>query len=70
MLRIGDGSSDVCVSERADDVCAKRRLITHCRDAGIPHSAITTFHDATTLLPQLLDGTLLSPSLPHLLATA
>ena len=67
---IGDGTSDFCVSEHADHVFAKRRLITHCQNAGIPHSAITTFHDATTLLPQLLDGTLLSPSLPHLLATA
>ena len=70
VLMIGDGTSDFCISEHADYVFAKRRLITHCQNAGIPHSAITTFHDATTLLPQLLEGSLLSPSLPLLLATA
>ncbi|MNI58576.1 2-hydroxy-3-keto-5-methylthiopentenyl-1-phosphate phosphatase [compost metagenome] len=67
---IGDGASDFCVSEHADFVFAKRRLIAHCTDAGIPHAAIDTFHDATALLPRLLDGSLLQPSLPRLLATA
>lgn len=69
VLMIGDGASDFCVSEHADFVFAKRRLIAHCTDAGIPHAAIDTFHDATALLPRLLDGSLLQPSLPRLLAT-
>lgn len=77
---IGDGSSDFCVSEDADFVFAKRRLITHCTNAGIEHAAIDTFHDAVALLPRLLDGSLLQPrridarpqpaALPPLLATA
>ena len=58
---IGDGSSDFCVSEDADFVFAKRRLITHCTNAGIAHAAIDTFHDAIALLPRLLDGSLLQP---------
>jgi len=70
VLMIGDGASDFCVSEHADFVFAKRRLIAHCTDAGIPHAVIDTFHDATALLPRLLDGSLLQPSLPRLLATA
>jgi hypothetical protein len=43
VLMIGDGSSDFCVSEDADFVFAKRRLITHCTNAGIEHAAIDTF---------------------------
>lgn len=80
VLMIGDGSSDFCVSEDADFVFAKRRLITHCTHAGIEHAAIDTFHDAIALLPRLLDGSLLQPRridaspqpavLPLLLATA
>ncbi|KAG1461132.1 hypothetical protein G6F57_014203 [Rhizopus arrhizus] len=80
VLMIGDGSSDFCVSEDADFVFAKRRLITHCTHAGIEHAAIDTFHDAIALLPRLLDGSLLQPrridaspqptALPLLLATA
>src|ERR1700704_4854480 len=61
VLMIGDGSSDFCVSEDADFVFAKRRLITHCTKAGIEHAAIDTFHDAIALLPRLLDGSLLQP---------
>ncbi len=80
VLMIGDGSSDFCVSEDADFVFAKRRLIAHCTNAGIEHAAIDTFHDAVALLPRLLDGSLLQPrrldarpqptALPLLLATA
>lgn len=36
VLMIGDGASDFCVSEHADFVFAKRRLIAHCTNAGIP----------------------------------
>ena len=44
VLMIGDGSSDFCVSEDADFVFAKRRLITHCANAasGMPPSLPST----------------------------
>ncbi|WMJ68409.1 MtnX-like HAD-IB family phosphatase [Stenotrophomonas sp. 24(2023)] len=70
VLMIGDGASDFCVSERADYVFAKRRLIDHCNNAGIPHSPITTFAQATALLPRLLDGSLVPSALPRILAVA
>lgn len=70
VLMIGDGTSDFCVSEHADFVFAKRRLIAHCSDAGIPHAAIDSFHDATALLPDLLAGRLLRPPLLRTLASA
>ena len=70
VLMIGDGSSDFCVSTHADFVFAKRRLIAHCEDNGIPYAAIDGFHDAAALLPRLLDGSLLPAPRPPLLATA
>ncbi|KAF1055542.1 MAG: 2-hydroxy-3-keto-5-methylthiopentenyl-1-phosphate phosphatase [Stenotrophomonas maltophilia] len=70
VLMIGDGASDFCVSERADYVFAKRRLVTHCGNAGIPHSPITTFAQATALLPRLLDGSLVPSALPRIQAVA
>jgi 2-hydroxy-3-keto-5-methylthiopentenyl-1-phosphate phosphatase len=70
VLMIGDGTSDFCVSGRADFVFAKRRLITHCIEAGIPHAPIQSFHQASALLPRLLDGTLSPSALPRILASA
>lgn len=70
VLMIGDGASDFCVAGRADFVFAKHRLRTHCSDAGIAHAAIDSFHDASALLPRLLDGTLLPSALPRILAPA
>ena len=70
VLMIGDGASDFCVSGRADFVFAKRRLIAHCSDAGIPHAAIDSFDEATALLPRLLAGQLQPPALHRLPASA
>lgn len=37
VLLIGDGESDVCAAATADIVFARRRLLEHCREAGLPH---------------------------------
>ncbi|KGI77747.1 MtnX-like HAD-IB family phosphatase [Oleiagrimonas soli] len=61
VLMIGDGLSDFCVSGVADFVFAKKKLITHCRRAGIPHRPIVDFSDACALLdtlPELVGDTL------------
>ncbi|MDH0865361.1 MtnX-like HAD-IB family phosphatase [Mitsuaria sp. GD03876] len=50
VLFVGDGSSDFCVSGKADFVLAKARLIGHCVDNDIPHAAFTDFVEATALL--------------------
>lgn len=50
VLFVGDGSSDFCVSGKADFVLAKSRLIAYCGDHGIPHAAFTDFGEATALL--------------------
>ncbi len=63
-LLIGDGQSDVCVAGRADFVFAKHRLLEHCREAGVPHRAISGFAEACALLPQLLAGELAAPVRP------
>lgn len=61
VLLVGDGASDFCAAGEADYVFAKHRLIEHCRHAGIPHTSIVGFADATALLPALLAGTLHQP---------
>ena len=51
VLLVGDGTSDFCVAGRADYVFAKRKLIAHCRDHALAHSAIEGFAEALALLP-------------------
>nr|WP_206064288.1 MtnX-like HAD-IB family phosphatase [Oleiagrimonas sp. C23AA] len=65
-LLVGDGQSDFCVAGRAHYVFAKHRLITHCRQAGIPHRPIEGFREARALLADLpwLAGTAAAPSEP------
>jgi 2,3-diketo-5-methylthio-1-phosphopentane phosphatase len=58
VLLVGDGASDFCAAGEVDYVFAKHRLIEHCRHAGIPHTSIVGFADATGLLPSLLTGKL------------
>jgi 2,3-diketo-5-methylthio-1-phosphopentane phosphatase len=47
-ILIGDGRSDFCAAEQADMVFAKEKLLTYCRENGLPHLAYETFAD---LLP-------------------
>lgn len=54
VLFIGDGSSDFCVSGRADFVLAKHKLIGHCAANGIAHAAFTDFSQALAWLPRLV----------------
>ncbi|HEY2394542.1 MAG TPA: MtnX-like HAD-IB family phosphatase [Rudaea sp.] len=60
VLLIGDGASDFCVAEAADFVFAKDKLIAHCVENKIPHSAIDGFADALALLPGLIEGKLIA----------
>jgi len=53
-LLVGDGKSDHCVAGQADVVFAKKGLIAHCRDNGLPHHPFTDFSQATGLLEALL----------------
>jgi 2,3-diketo-5-methylthio-1-phosphopentane phosphatase len=53
-LLVGDGASDFCVAGRVDRVLAKSRLISHCRDKGLPFEAIVGFDDACSALERLL----------------
>lgn len=62
VLYIGDGSSDFCVSSKADVVLAKGKLIHYCREHGIAHVPFTNFRDALALLPGILSGTALEPA--------
>ncbi|MCT4715466.1 MtnX-like HAD-IB family phosphatase [Enterobacteriaceae bacterium H18W14] len=50
VLYVGDGSSDFCVSGKADMVLAKSALITHCQQQHIPHLRMNNFKDAIDLL--------------------
>ena len=52
-LLIGDGTSDFCAAQTVDFVFAKHKLITHCIQWELPHSAIQNFADARNLLSTL-----------------
>ncbi|MDQ0012929.1 2,3-diketo-5-methylthio-1-phosphopentane phosphatase [Variovorax boronicumulans] len=53
VLFVGDGSSDFCVSGKADFVLAKDRLIGHCRSRRIAHAAFDNFRDALDLMLEI-----------------
>ncbi|MDB5896297.1 MAG: phosphatase [Rhodoferax sp.] len=53
VLFVGDGSSDFCVSGKADFVLAKARLIGHCESHGIDHAPFTDFGDALPLMARI-----------------
>jgi 2,3-diketo-5-methylthio-1-phosphopentane phosphatase len=55
VLYIGDGSSDFCVSGKADFVFAKHKLIAYCESHGIAHAPFTHFGQATALLDAVLE---------------
>lgn len=54
-LLIGDGASDMCAAGSVDLVFAKDKLLTYCRDKGLPFVAFRDFTDAGGLLATLLD---------------
>lgn len=56
VLYIGDGSSDFCVSGRADMVFAKSSLIGHCRAHGIEHRPFGDFSEALGLMRAIIAG--------------
>ena len=45
-IMVGDGRSDFCAAGQAKWVLAKGALAGHCRQSGIPHTAIEGFADA------------------------
>jgi len=61
-LLVGDGKSDHCVAGEADLVFAKKGLIAHCRELGLPHRPFTDFSEATGLLEDLLRTEAESPA--------
>lgn len=61
-LLVGDGKSDHCVAGEADLVFAKKGLIAHCRELGLPHRPFTDFSEATGLLEELLRTEAESPA--------
>jgi len=56
VLYVGDGSSDYCVSGKADYVLAKAKLLAYCRESRISHQAFGNFDDALLHLPAILSG--------------
>ena len=54
VLYVGDGSSDFCVSGKADFVLAKHRLIDHCQAHGIAHATFAGFDEALGVLQALV----------------
>lgn len=56
VLYIGDGSSDFCVSGKADFVLAKHKLIDYCESHGIAHARFTHFGQATALMERTVLG--------------
>ncbi|APW40468.1 phosphatase [Rhodoferax koreense] len=53
VLFVGDGSSDFCVSGKADFVLAKARLIGYCEDRQIAHAPFVDFRDALALMAEI-----------------
>jgi 2,3-diketo-5-methylthio-1-phosphopentane phosphatase len=54
-LLIGDGTSDMCAASSVDMVFAKDKLLTHCRERGLPFVAFRDFAQVSRLLATLLD---------------
>ncbi len=57
VLYVGDGSSDFCVSGKADFVLAKSRLIDHCLQHALPHAPFTDFDEAIGLMQEITSRT-------------
>lgn len=55
VVYIGDGISDHCPAEGADVVLAKGKLLSYCREKGIPCTEFSDFGDVMAALRQGLD---------------
>jgi 2-hydroxy-3-keto-5-methylthiopentenyl-1-phosphate phosphatase len=53
---IGDGSTDKYAAEVADIVFARRRLLSYCRERGIPHVPFEDFHPVRAWFADRLEG--------------
>ena len=53
VLMIGDGLSDRCVAGVATMTFARKRLLEHCLDQGLPHCPVADFRQAIAALPLL-----------------
>jgi len=58
VIFIGDGLSDQFAARAADVVFAKRQLLAHCRDKGIPCWPFETFEDLQADFTTILEGAL------------
>ncbi len=54
-LLVGDGTSDMCAAGSVDLVFAKDKLLSYCREEGLPVVAYRDFANATRQLAALLD---------------
>ncbi|MBI5903153.1 MAG: hypothetical protein HZB84_06700 [Deltaproteobacteria bacterium] len=45
VILIGDGRSDFCLAGKAAYIFSKRRLVRHCMDNALAHTAFETFSD-------------------------
>jgi len=54
-LLVGDGTSDMCAAGSVDLVFAKDKLLTYCREQGLPVVAYRDFTNATVQLAALLE---------------
>jgi len=54
VIFVGDGMSDRFAVEAADVVFAKRHLLAHCRESGIPCHAFETFKDVHEVIEKML----------------
>ncbi|WP_342359530.1 MtnX-like HAD-IB family phosphatase [Terrarubrum flagellatum] len=55
-ILIGDGRSDFCGAGQVDMVFAKSKLVAHCREQNLPHTAFHDFSDVPRLLMQCLSA--------------
>ncbi|NDF12583.1 MAG: phosphoserine phosphatase [Proteobacteria bacterium] len=72
ILYIGDGRSDFCVSQNAELVLAKSKLLTFCQQHDLPHVAFQDFGDVKATLHKLItpEHTFQQPTLQHALVIA
>jgi len=54
-LLVGDGTSDMCAAGAVDLVFAKHKLLTYCREKGLPVVPYRDFTNATVQLAALLE---------------
>lgn len=56
VVLVGDGTSDMCASAKADYVFARRRLLEHCQEQGTSYLPFETFDDVLTGLSNIING--------------